>query len=163
MLFLMIVLRDPVGASDAIFALSPTGGRRRAAKEKRIREEVNRYLDELQVKRIPRPVDAMNLLEQVAWEGIRMPRSLLMFRKALFTLDGILHDIAAPDFSMQSVMFKHMLKTWRATSKNIGAPLSVGDWIQVQCSALLFPGRLGLKGLESMLARREATPIVASR
>jgi len=137
--------------------LSPPGGRRKAGKAKRIREEVDRYLDGLPVRRIPRPLDAMNLLEQVAWEGVRMPRSLLMFRKALFTLDGILYDIAAPDFSMQSVMFKHMLRTWRATTKNIGAPLSLGDWIQVQCSALLFPGRLGLKGLQSMLERRDGT------
>ncbi len=153
MLFLMVVLRDPIGASDAILALSPLGGRHEASKAKRIRDEVNRYLSQLPVKRIPRPIDALNLLEVVAWEGIRLPRSLLMFRKALFTLDGILHDIDAPDFSMQSVMLRHLMKTWRATSKNIGAPLTLADWIQVQCSALLFPGRLGLQGLEALLER----------
>ena len=161
MLFLMVVLRDPVGASDAIIALSPSGGRHEATKAKRIREEVNRYLSELPVKRIPRAVDAMGLLQIVAWEGIRLPRSLLMFRKALFTLDGILYDMAAPDFSVQSVMLRHLMKTWTAASKNIGAPLSLGDWVQVQCSALLFPGRLGLQGLQTMLERspKTATPV----
>ncbi len=151
MLLLMVVLRDPVGVSNAILALSPPGGRHEATKAKRIREQVNRCLNELPVKRMPRAVDAMSLLEKVAWEGIRLPRSLLMFRKALFTLDGILYDMAAPDFSMQSVMLRHLMKTWTAASKNIGAPLSLGNWLQVQCSALLFPGRLGLQGLQNML------------
>lgn len=151
MLFLMIVLRDPVGASDAILALSPSGGRREETKAKRVRESVHRYLNEIPVKRVPGAVDAMNLLEQVAWEGIRMPRSLLMFRKALFTLDGILHDLRAPDFSMESVMVRHIMDNWTATWRNIGAPLSLSDWMQIQCSAFLFPGRLGLKGLASWL------------
>lgn len=163
MLFLMVVLRDPVGASDAILALSPPGGRQEANKAKRISQEVNQYLNELPVKRIPRAVDAMNLLEKVAWEGIRLPRSLLMFRKALFTLDGILHDIAAPDFSMQSVMIRYLMKTWMKASKNIGAPLSLEDWMQVQCSALLFPGRLGLQGLQSVLERRQQPAAAATR
>ena len=164
MLFLMIVLRDPVGAGDAILALSPPEERGQAAKERKVREEVHRYLDELPVKRLPRAVDAMNLLEKVAWEGgIRLPRSLLMFRKSLFTLDGILNDIAAPDFSMQSVMMRHLVKTWMAASKNIGAPLSLADWLQVQCSALLFPGRLGLQGLQTMLERQGRTPAEATR
>jgi ubiquinone biosynthesis protein len=163
MLFLMVLLRDPVGASDAILALSPSGGRREATKAKQIREEVNRYLNELPVKRMPRATDAMNLLETIAWQGVRLPRSLLMFRKALFTLDGILHDIDAPDFSMQSVMLRHLVKTWMAASRNIGAPLSLGDWLLVQCSALLFPGRLGLQGLQTMLERPPRTAVPAMR
>jgi ubiquinone biosynthesis protein len=155
MLFLMIALRDPIGAADAILALSPPGGRNQAAKAEKTLTAVNQYLDKLPVKHVPGAVDAMNVLEEVAWEGVRLPRSLVMFRKTLFTLDGILHDIAAPDFSMESVMVRNLVKSWTSTWKNLGAPLSAGDWIQVQCSALLFPGRIGLKGLQSALERRE--------
>jgi ubiquinone biosynthesis protein len=153
MLLLMIFLRDPVGACDAIEALSPRASRRKKSKARIIRESVNRFFNELPVKHIPGAVDAMDLLEEIAWAGVRLPRSLVMFRKALFTLDGILHDIGAPEFSMESVMARHILETWTASWKTIGAPLSLGDWVNVQCSALLFPGRLCLQGAQLMLKR----------
>jgi ubiquinone biosynthesis protein len=161
MLFLMIVLRDPVGASEAILALSPPG-RGQPSKARKIHAEVNRYLDGLPVKHVPGAVDAMNVLEELAWQGVRLPRSLVMFRKALFTLDGILHDIAAPEFSMESVMVRHLVRAWTAKWRNLGAPLSPGDWAQLQCSALLFPGRIGLRGLQSALERPQSAPSAAT-
>lgn len=57
MLFVMIFLRDPVGASDAILALSPEGGRREKSKARRIRDSVTRFLNQLPVKHIPGAVD----------------------------------------------------------------------------------------------------------
>jgi ubiquinone biosynthesis protein len=158
LLFLMIFLRDPVGASDAILALSPLGGRREKSKAHRIREIVTEYLNSVPVKRIPGAVDAVNVLERIAWQGVRLPSSLLMFRKALFTLDGILHDIGAPEFSTESVMVRHLMKTWMGKWKNFGSPLSLKDWALVQCSALLFPGRLGLQGLQAVLERPSRRP-----
>jgi ubiquinone biosynthesis protein len=160
-LFLMIFLRDAVGASDAILALSPYPRRRSKTTATRVRTVVAQYLQSLPVKRFPSAVDAVDLLERLAWKGFRLPASLLMFRKALFTLDGILHDIGAPEFSMESVMARHIMKSWTRKWKNIGAPLSLGDWLQVQCSALLFPGRLGLQGLGSVLEKKPRKEAVA--
>jgi ubiquinone biosynthesis protein len=154
MLLMMIFLRDPVGATEAVLALSPKTGRRERWKPRHIREAVAQYLDKLPAKRIPAAIDAMDLLETIAWKGIRLPPSLVMFRKALFTLDGILHDIGAPDFSMESVMLRHILGNWKGSWKTIGSPLTFGDWIQVQCSALLFPGRLCLQGAQNALQER---------
>jgi len=154
MLLMMIFLRDRVGAAEAILALSPKAGRRERWKPRHIRESVVQYLDGLPAKRIPAAIDAMDLLETIAWKGIRLPPSLVMFRKALFTLDGILHDIGAPDFSMESVMLRHILGNWKGSCKTIGSPLTFGDWMQVQCSALLFPGRLCLQGAQNALERR---------
>ena len=162
LLFLMILLRDADGASDAIIALSPAGGRGEKNKAQRVRALVTDYLNALPVKKIPGAVDAVDLLERIGWQGVRLPASLLMFRKALFTLDGILHDIGAPDFSMESVMAGHIMKLWMGKWKNIGAPLSWREWALVQCSALLFPGRLGLQGLQSMLERSSRTPAEAA-
>jgi ubiquinone biosynthesis protein len=155
MLFLMIVLRDASGAREAIQALSPRAGRRARSKARIIRDCVTNLMDQLPVKHVAGAVDTMDLLEQVAWEGVRLPASLVMFRKALFTLDGILHDIGAPDFSMESVLARHLVQNWIRSWRAIGSPLSLGDWLQVQCSALLFPGRLWVKGAETML---EAKP-----
>jgi len=163
-LFLMIFLRDPVGACNAIEALSPASSRRKRSKSRIIREAVNRFLAALPARRIPGAVDAMDLLEEIAWAGVRLPRSLVMFRKALFTLDGILHDIGAPEFSMESVMARHIYETWTANWKTIGAPLSFADWMAVQCSALLFPGRLCLQGAQNFLqeSRKKARALDAN-
>ena len=163
LLFLMIFLRDPVGASDAILALSPQSGRRPKIQVHRILEIVTEYLNSLPMKRIPGAVEAVNLLERVGWQGLRLPASLLMFRKALFTLDGILHDLGAPEFSMESVMVRHIMKTWMGKWRNIGSPLSWKDWALVQCSALLFPGRLGLQGLQAVLDRPSRRTAADSR
>jgi ubiquinone biosynthesis protein len=162
MLFLMILFRDPVGACDAIQALSPQRSRREKAKTQMVRDSVTRFMNELPVKRVPGAVDAMNLLEQIAFEGIRLPSSLVMFRKALFTLDGILHDIGAPDFSMESVMVRHIFQNWKKNWKTIGSPLSFQDWMLVQCSAMLFPGRLALQGAHAALERRRPANAHAS-
>ena len=151
LLFLMIFLRDPVGACKAIENLSPRTSRRRRSKSRIIREAVNRCLSALPAKRIPGAVDAMDVLEEVAWAGVRLPASLVMFRKVLFTLDGILHDIGAPEFSMESAMARHIYQTWMRSWKTIGAPLSFSDWVGVQCSALLFPGRLCLQGAQNFV------------
>jgi hypothetical protein len=98
-------------------------------------------------------VDAMNLLERIAFEGIRLPTSLVMFRKALFTLDGILHDIGAPEFSIESVISRHLLQNWLTNWRSLGLPLTLADWVGLQCSALLFPGRLLLQGAQNLLQR----------
>ena len=158
LLFLMIFLRDPVGACNAVESLSPRSSRRRRSKSRIIREAVNRCLSALPAKHMPGAVDAMDLLEEIAWAGVRLPASLVMFRKALFTLDGILHDIGAPEFSMESVMARHIYQTWMRSWKAIGAPLSFADWVSVQCSALLFPGRLSLQAAQNLVdeSRRKA-------
>lgn len=159
MLFLMIFLRDQIGAADAVLALSPKVGHREKRKPQQVRQSVMEYLNALPAKHIPSAVDAMNLLENIAWKGVRLPPSLVMFRKALFTLDGILHDIGAPDFSMESVMLRHIIETWKESWKTIGSPLSFSDWMQLQCSALLFPGRLSLQAIQNALERpRVARP-----
>jgi ubiquinone biosynthesis protein len=158
-LFLMIFLRDPVGASAAIEALTPTGGRRSRKKTRMlIRQCVSRFLEQLPVKRVPGAVDAMNLLEDIAFRGVSLPTPLVMLRKALFTLDGILYDIGAPDFSMESVMTRHLIANWIRNWRSIGSPLSLGDWMQVQFSALLFPTRLWLQGAENLLHRPAKQP-----
>ena len=61
-----------------------------------MREHVNQFIGQLPLTRLPSSMDAMRLLDRLALEGIRFPSGLMMFRKVLFTLDGILHDIAAP-------------------------------------------------------------------
>ncbi|HVO80755.1 MAG TPA: AarF/UbiB family protein [Terriglobales bacterium] len=153
MLFLMMALRDPVGVSNAIQGLSRTGRRRKHSQQRVIREHVTRFLDRLPITHFPGAVDAMDLLEDIAWKGIRLPAPLVLFRKVLFTLDGILHDIAAPDLTMESVIARHIVQSWLTDLRTFGAPLARRDWVLVQLSALLYGGRLWVQVAQKALDR----------
>jgi ubiquinone biosynthesis protein len=50
---------------------------------------------------------AFFFIDQTALRGIGYPQSLLLFRKAFFTLDGVLNDLA-PDFSMDDFLMRHL-------------------------------------------------------
>lgn len=160
MLFLMIGLRNPVGVCEHIQALNRGGHRRKTRDAELVRKCVAEFLDALPLSSVPSAVDAMDLLETIAFSGVRLPSSLLMLRKVMFTLDGILHDIAGSDVSMEFVMTRHLFEVWLAKWKNFGSPLSLGDWFLVQSSAVLYPSRLLVqweqRKLEQSRKRRKA-------
>jgi hypothetical protein len=105
---------------------------------------VNRFIGELSFSRLPSSMDAMRLLDRLALEGVRFPAGLMMFRKMLFTLDGILHDIAAPHLRMDLILARQMLAR---------SPLSLIDWIGVEASALLYGGRVWVQWAQAALSR----------
>jgi ubiquinone biosynthesis protein len=143
LLVAMVALRDPVGASIQIKALSQRGARGRNARQSRvIRNCATSFLDELPVAHLPGAVDAMRLLERVALRGVRFPAPLIMFSKVLFTLDGILHDIGGSGASMLSTMTQHLVKQFVANRAAFASPLRHRDWLAVACSAALYTSRL---------------------
>jgi len=147
MLFLMILLRDPRGVTKAIEALSLRQRKRSSRQRLIIQEEVTRFLVEQPLARIPRAVDVVNLLERIAWQGVRLPSHLVMLRKVLFTLDGILHDIAGSRASMEFVVVQCLLRNWLDNPAEIGWPLSPHDWLTVYWSAILYCSRLAIGGV----------------
>jgi hypothetical protein len=86
----------------------------------------------------------------VALEGVRFPAGLMMFRKVLFMLDGILHDIAAPGVRLDAVVARQFLAHWTSS------PLSLFDWLGVEASALLYGGRLWVQWAQAALQQAEA-------
>ena len=153
LLFLMVALRDPVGASSAIAALAEREVRRGSRQWEIIREHTAHYIDEVPLTQFPSAVDAMRVLERVAYEGIRFPGSLIMLSKVLFTLDGILHDIGCSSASMGTAMARHMARRWLTARAGFASPLTAGDWITVQCSALLYGSRLWVRGQQTIVDR----------
>jgi ubiquinone biosynthesis protein len=142
LLFVMAALRDPVGIRQQIEALSRRRrkiGRRQA---RIIRECVERFIARLPLTRLPEAVDTTDLLEDIAWAGVRLPAPLIMLRKVLFTLDGIQHDIGAGEVGMASVMTRQALQSWLTSWANLGAPLTWRDWLGVQWSSLFLGGRM---------------------
>jgi predicted unusual protein kinase regulating ubiquinone biosynthesis (AarF/ABC1/UbiB family) len=153
LLFMAVALRNPMAASYEIEALSeeyPTAGPHIAAT---IREVTCRYIAALPMPKVPRAVDAMGLLEEVALAGVRFPSSLIMFSKVLFTLDGILDDIRGNGTTAEFTIARYLFKRWAREPFSFGLPLTVRDWLGVECSALLYAAKLGVRVEEALAAR----------
>jgi ubiquinone biosynthesis protein len=148
LLFLMVLLRDKEGVCSAIHSLSMGGKKRGAGKARIIRKQVTDFLSERPLVWIPRAADIMDLLERIAWQGVRLPNQLVMLRKVLFTLDGILHDIAGPSELIELVLLQRLLQRWLKGLTSVGWPLSVRDWIGVYRSVMLYPSRLAMATLQ---------------
>ncbi|MGA8875065.1 MAG: AarF/UbiB family protein [Candidatus Korobacteraceae bacterium] len=142
LLFIMTVLRDQDGVCAAIEALSPGGGKRSSRRTRIIRQQVTQYFEDQPLLRLPQAVDAMELLERIAWQGVRLPSNLIMLRKVVFTLDGILHELAGENAKMELVIARHLLRQWVKSPTNVGWPLSVRDWVAVSWSAIFYGSRV---------------------
>jgi len=153
LLFLMVSLRDPVGTCNEVLALSQQHIRSASVRGKMVSEFVTCFLNELPVA--PSGVDAMVLLERLAMRGVRFPGPLIMLSKVMFTLDGILGDVGGSSSGMGFgfTIARHVAQHWLRNRKEFRSPLKTGDWITLQCSALLYTSRLWLQGEEAMLDR----------
>ncbi|MGC2108212.1 MAG: AarF/UbiB family protein [Candidatus Korobacteraceae bacterium] len=150
MLFLMILLRDQQGVCQVIEALSAQHKKRTSRQGRIIREQVARFFDGQPLTRIPRAADVVGLLEAIAWQGVRLPSHLVMLRKVLFTLDGILHDIAGSNVSMEFVIVQRLLRNWLESPTTIGWPLSLRDWLTTYWSAMFYGSRLAVGSLQQL-------------
>jgi ubiquinone biosynthesis protein len=139
LLALMTILRNPAGVSRAIEALSRRG--QSPGREELIRGRVRRLFESFPPGQSPGVLDAMMLLDEVALEGIRFPPALFLFRKVLFTLDGVLHDVAGQDVRIDHVITKEFLTRWVASFGLLHAPLRAKDLLLIQREALLYPVR----------------------
>ncbi len=154
LLFLMVSLRDPLGASNEVLALTQQHIKSASPKGKMISEFVRSFLGGLPAVR-SKGVDAMILLERLAMKDVKFPGPLIMLSKVMFTLDGILADIGAPDTGtgFGLAIARHVARHWMLHPKEFRSPLMKRDWITLQCSALLYPSRLWLKGEQALLDR----------
>jgi ubiquinone biosynthesis protein len=155
LLFLMVTLRDPVGTFNEVLALSQQHIRSTSPKGQMVGEFVTHFLEELPVVRLPSGVDAMLLLERLAMKGVKFPGPLIMLSKVMFTLDGILGDIGGSDSGMGFglTIARHVAQHWITNRKEFRSPLMNKDWITLQCSALLYTGRLWLQCEQAILDR----------
>jgi len=140
LLALMTILRDRDGVCAAIEALS-----RRDPQPERaecIRKHVTRLFERFNEGKSPGVLDAMMLLDEIALEGVRFPAALFLFRKVLFTLEGVLHDVAGHDVRIDQVILREFLARAVASLGFFHAPLKSRDFITIQREALYYPLRL---------------------
>src|SRR5271166_6213702 len=153
LLFLLVTLRDPVGTSNEVLALSQQHIRRTSPRGQMVVELVSQFLRELPAARLPSGVDAMRLLEHLAMKDVKFPGPLIMLSKVIFTLDGILGDIGGSGNGMGFTIARHVAQHWIRNRKEFRSPLMTRDWITLQCSALLYTPRLWLRGEQAILDR----------
>jgi ubiquinone biosynthesis protein len=152
LLFLMILLRDSQGVCGVIETLRQGARKPDRRQAQVIREQVRLFFEERPLIRIPGAADMVDLLERIAWQGVRLPTHLIMLRKALFTLDGILHDIGGPSVNMEVVLVQRLLQNWLENPMRIGWPLVLGDWIELWWSTMQYASRLVVGGLQQVAA-----------
>jgi ubiquinone biosynthesis protein len=156
LLFLAIRLRDPVGVYSQIQDLSQRGVFN-DRETRLVRDSVIRFIANLPLGRLTGIVDSMCLLEQLAFKGVRFPAPLIMLHKVLFTLDGILHQIAGSAVSIDLVITRYLVQRWIADPETIGSPLSFTDWVTVQSSALFYGSRWWIQLTQSILDSNAST------
>jgi ubiquinone biosynthesis protein len=139
-------LRDRLLVAQEIEALRQN----HSALSSEVRRLVFDFLDELPLARPPSAVDAMRLLERLAMNGVKFPASLIMLSKVLLTLDGVLADVGAAENSMGIGIARHVVRQVVRHRKLIASPIRGFDWIALQCSALMYLGRLWIKSEEAL-------------
>ena len=90
---------------------------------------------------MPDSMDAMSLLQKLAFENLRLPASLILLRKVMFTLEGILQDVVGTDFAFDRILVRSLFWRWLSRKLPLGAPLAVSDWFRLQSSTLLSATR----------------------
>jgi predicted unusual protein kinase regulating ubiquinone biosynthesis (AarF/ABC1/UbiB family) len=153
LLFLMVTLRDPVGATNEVAALAQKAIGSHSRQAQIIRECVRQFLDEFPMRRLPSGADAMRLLERVALKGVRFPGALIMLAKVMFTLEGILDDIGGQSAGVGFTIARHVAQHWITHRGVIRSPLRLKDWLTLQCSALLYGGRFWVQCERAVLDR----------
>jgi len=154
-LLLMTALRDAGGIWSAIDRLCLRGpadsGDALAA-----RTVISKFLSELPLHRLPGAIDALRLLDAVARAGIRFPAPLAIFRKAAFTLDGVMEDVAGAPVQLDSVLMRYVLAHWPKAWHTLLRLLSPADWAELQASALTFGLRIAAQTGSAATLRRAA-------
>jgi ubiquinone biosynthesis protein len=153
LLFLAMTVRDPVGTAEAARALSQFRIKTRSPQARTIRRCVTRMLEEMPATKLPSGADVMRLLERLAVQGIRFPAPLIMLSKVLLTLDGIVEDVAGVKPGIGFSLARHLAQRWMANPAAFRSPVQAKDWLTLQCSALLYPSRLWVRGEEALLNR----------
>jgi ubiquinone biosynthesis protein len=153
LLFLMLSLRDHLGASEEVLALSQYPIRTKSRRAQKVRELVTSFIADLPSNHTPGGVDAMKLLERVAVAGVKFPAPLIMLSKVMFTLDGLLADICGANTGMSFALARQVARHWLTNRSAFRSPLQGGDWVTLQCSALLYPSRMWLRWEKALLNR----------
>ncbi len=151
LLFAYMALRDRVGVAQQIELLKQNANGRGAASQQ-VREQVDAFVDQLPLSRLPSAIDAMRLLEKLAMSGVKFPAPLIMLSKVMLMLDGILTDLGASNNAMGIGIARHLLRQSFSNRKLLAFPIRLNDLLSLECSAALLGARLWIRGEEVLVS-----------
>jgi ubiquinone biosynthesis protein len=140
-LIAMMTFRDARGVRESIRALSSGESGSREKDVEIINACVDAYFRDLPHVCSLGAIDAMRLLDQIGLEGVRFPASLVLIRKVLFTLDGVLYDITGGDVRIDTIVARAFLGRLLSLVR-IPSPFQLNDYIAIQRSAFLYASGL---------------------
>ena len=154
LMMLAVILRDEQNIFKAIDKLSTDDLTRDKAKNKIVRHHVAQFISQLSPLTVPGVAHVISLLDNIILSGVAVSTSLLMFRKVLFTLDGVLQDIV-PDIPMEPILAWQIVRRRAKSvcpqnllskaSARFHSPLSHLDKLALTWSAQTFGIRAGLQ------------------
>jgi len=153
LLVIMTVLRNAGAVSQTLQRLASAPDRHDPGKIQIIRRRVEQFFHDLPYNRAAGSLDAMQLLDEIALEGVHFPAALAMFQKALFTLDGVLRDIAGSEVSISYLIVRDFAIRLMVSFGLDHPPLSAADLVAVQRSGLLYPTRWGASALRGLASK----------
>lgn len=141
-LMTMMTFRDKNGVRDAIYALASDANGADKTHRQIIDRCVGSYFEALPFASSLGALDAMRLLEKIGIEGVRFPGSLVLIRKVMFTLDGVLRDVAGDEVRIDTIVAGEFISRWVKHAGSLPAPFSLADYFAVQRSALYYASGL---------------------
>jgi ubiquinone biosynthesis protein len=109
LLALAVALRDEERVVEAISLLSEDDFEENGLLADFTRGHVTAFFKALPALKMPGFVEVSTLLDGLAFGGVRFPAELLMFRKVMFTLEGVLNDLD-PALKLDLVLGRYALK-----------------------------------------------------
>jgi len=118
-----IIKGDMVAIDECIYSLANGGSNEYRSATQTRGGGIAGLMHSPEFRHMPIVRKTFRLIEALSYEGYVFPANLMLFRKAVFTLEGVLNDIW-PDFDMDAAVFQYL-----ATLFVHEMPLRVGNLI----------------------------------
>ena len=102
-----VIKNDLSSIVRAIKALALGASWDGSAQRTRLRELIRGLMHSPAFAQLSQIKQTFKLLEELAYEGLVFPADLMLFRKAIFTLEGVIHDLF-PAFDMDAVVVRYL-------------------------------------------------------
>ena len=137
-LIVMMTMRDAAGVRAAIHALS----RGQLSAQRHDAEIIDKSVESF-FQCLPHAcslgaIDAMRLLDRIGVEGVRFPGALVLIRKVIFTLGGVLCDVAGEGVRIDTIVAREFFARWIRQFGALPAPFGLSDLIAVQRSLFCY-------------------------
>ncbi len=154
LLFLALFLRDKAMLLHTLTGLSQQPKKLSKAKREQIDQTIADFLHALPLYKLPGVNDVLALTDAIMLDGVRFSSGMMLFRKVLLTLDGVLHDIS-DRVAIENILSQHVMQHCsqelygmsmaKGLQPDFQLPLSGKDTLSLAMSAQWFYYRTGMQ------------------